>query len=276
MILIFESIIKGLALFLGPLFGIRLGEGVAFIIDLERYVTFLFAAACWIGFEKSFLAYLERPLNHPKSEKKPHIGTLLNSIALILSGLIALGLLHLVKERNHEFIFMMIIGALACRIIRVLAVKIDSLFAAHLSSFIETSIFGAASFFVLTQRADWQPTIIGLGYGLSILSINLAKELTIRPAIYSKHPKLASIFFAVTLVGGPSCWTILTILHQLPKNYVFSLVGIAIMYQLPHQFRQLTGNQASNSREAATRVYEGTIIAVTAMLLVVALLLLIS
>ncbi len=276
MILVFESVLKGLALFLGPLFGIQLGTGVAFIIDLERYVTFVFAAVCWIGFEKSFLAYLDRPDSSHKSGKSSRLSSLFSATALIVSGLIALGLLHLVKERNQEFIFMMVVGALASRIIKAIAINSEAFLASHIASFLETSIFGAASFFVLTQRADWQPTVIGIGYGLSIASINLAKELVERPAHYNNYPKIFSMLFTLTLVGGPTCWSILAISRQLPKHYVFALVGIAIMYQLPHRFRQLAGSQTSNSREAAAGLYEGTVIATTVMLLAVALLLLIS
>ena len=279
------SFLKGLAIILGPLFGSGpryaspLDEYL-FVIDLERYLTLIFAYACWIGFEKAFLTYLSISTdvtgvkNKPKSSRYT---TFTHIVSICFTGFFALGTIHLIRVKNPEFIFYLFLLSILGRTIGTIAQK-RALYAIAIGGeFVEVALKAMLSFFIFTRRPDWQAMVIAIGYSTMIVAANISQRLKNAKSL-SDLPfgKFASQMYTMSLFAGPILWALLVLLHQLPKNYIATLLILIFSYQLPNQFRQVAESIGTNNAALAQKIYVKTLSSIIALYVIVALLLLFS
>ena len=264
---IFENIVYGLGIFLGPLFGARPGPNFALASFLESYLVFILSIICWIGFERSFSSFLFKTNQKDNSPSK----TLIQGLAVFATCLIFLGVLHSFKARNEHFVAIMMIGAIASRIIRIISRYLQTYWTFFFGVFLETTVIGALSFFVLTQKPTWQPLMIGAGFGFARVAISLSKNLASGSQILLASPRFWSAIFGLAVFFGPLLWVSMAFAGQLPKQYAILLALLIPFSKVPYKFRGALQLVEEDRITEATSAYESCITLAILMVLMSAL-----
>ncbi|MDZ4787050.1 MAG: hypothetical protein SGJ02_13335 [bacterium] len=277
---VISSLIEGLTLLLGPLFGAGGIYTTSNITSLERFICFLLTFIFWIAFEKQFQNVLLFNEPNAKTVKRKILSPVFfKYLSLIVSGLFAFGILHVLRNRSESDFFHLVLFSILLRMIASISDYKGFFIHWLFARFLYNSLLGALSFLVITQRMDWQPFIASSGFALLILALHLA-ELPI-----STKPKTFSFFgfdptgpfiqklYALALFGGPMIISALCIFRQLPKNYVFILIVIPFARTLPARFEQLLlTSRNRQDPDVASTLYNHTQAVVSATLVIIALL----
>ncbi len=266
---IFESIIYALGIFLGPLFGAKPGPNQEVAVFLEHFLVFSLCIVCWVGFEHSFANYL----NKTNQKESSQIKILIQGLGVFITCVIFLGVLHSFKIRNEHFIAILMLGAIGSRIIRIISKFIKTYWAYFLGIFLETTLIGALSFYVITQRATWQPLVIGAGFGFVRTAISIAKNLAAGSTLAQKSPKTWSATYALTFFLGPIAWAFLAYRGQLPQSYAAALLLLVPFSKCPSKYRQSLELGEEDLKNEAVEVYHSTITMAILMVLLAAILL---
>jgi hypothetical protein len=252
---IFENIVYGLGIFLGPLFGARPGSNFEVFSFIESYLVFILTMVCWVGFEKSFSFFLFQTNQKGNSSSK----TLIQGLAVFTSCLIFLGVLHSFKVRNEHFVAILMLGAIASRIIRIISRYLQTYWTFFFGIFLETTVVGALSFFVLTQKPTWQPLLIGAGFGFMRVAISLSKNLASGSKILLANPRFWAAIFSLALFLGPILWASMAFAGHLPKQYAVLLALLIPLSKVPYRFREAIQLVEEDRIAEATNTYESCI-----------------
>ncbi|MCB9030278.1 MAG: hypothetical protein H6619_04440 [Deltaproteobacteria bacterium] len=171
-------------------------------------------------------------------------------ISLILLGLIILGLIHKIQETfTQEFLFLTLLS------VALLSLHKGSGAKKKLPYFLLTLtlplfFIGYLSFVVLTGRWDWQPLVISLGYSILLSSITLLNySLMLLQDSNKLTVKHLHKLYTLCLLGGPMLMASLSILRQLPKNYVLMLVPLFLSPKLLASFQNVLSDEKMKQKK---------------------------
>gem|GEM_PF-6836973 len=268
---IFENSLYVLGNFLGPLFGAQVSSPLGTLEYFEKLIVLLIAIICWVAFERSFLRYIV--LNSPNPGRRSTYNSWVTVLGLIISAMISLGTMHALKVRNEEFVFSLFVAYVLCRIIKIISVHIKSPSTFYPAVLFEHTILGGISFFIVTGRPDWQPLVVGLGYGFSMTALIQARSVKRIKDIPLLSGNFAARIFTICFSLGPILWSLLAFAGQLPKIYSAFILLIIPFKNLQGKFTLATGSNRLPS-ELAHSLELNVLTLIISMLLAAALMLL--